>query len=182
MIVGKSREPMNRRTTSVERTSDQEILITRTFGAPAEIVFDGYTKPEYVRRWWAPVSRGVTLIQCDAEVRPGGEYRYVLAHGKAGSFAFFGKYLEITRPTRLIYTQSFEPVLGQPLPGEAIVTVTFEERDGSTTFVARERYPSKEALDGALSSGMEDGMRETFDQLDELVELRVSAAVGTLDR
>jgi uncharacterized protein YndB with AHSA1/START domain len=127
-------------------------------------VFDAFTKPEHVRRGWAPKSRGVTLVECDADVRPGGAYRYVLARGKAERFAFLGKYVEIARPTRLVYTQSFEP-----MPGEAVVTVSFEERDGSTTLVSYELYPSKEALDAALSSGMEDGMRETFEQLEELV-------------
>ena len=114
MVAGRKGEPMNRHRTSMERTSDKEIVITRTFRAPAHIVFDAWTKPELVRRWWAPKSRGVTLVQCDADVRPGGAYRYVLARGKAERFAFFG-------------------------------------------------------LDGALTSGMEAGMRETFDQLDELV-------------
>ncbi len=164
MAAQRKGESMNLNPTSLERTSDKEIVIARTFRAPAQIVFDAWTKPEYVRRWWAPESRGVTLVQCDADLRPGGAYRYVLARGKAERFAFSGKYLEIARPTRLVYTQSFEPV-----PGEAVVTVSFEERGGSTTLVAHELYPSKEALDGALASGMEDGMRETFDQLDELV-------------
>ena len=103
-------------------------------------------------------------MECDADVRAGGAYRYVLARGKAERFAFSGKYVEIARPTRLVYTQSFEP-----MPGEVAVTVSFEERDGSTTLVSRELYPSKEALDAALSSGMEDGMRETFEQLGQLV-------------
>jgi uncharacterized protein YndB with AHSA1/START domain len=165
MVAKREGEPMNRHRTSMERTSDKEIVITRTFRAPAHIVFDAWTKPELVRRWWAPKSRGVTLVQCDADVRPGGAYRYVLARGKAERFAFFGKYLEIARPTRLVYTQSFEPIPD----GEAVVTVSFEERDGSTMLVAHELYPSKEVLDGALTSGMEEGMRETFDQLDELV-------------
>jgi uncharacterized protein YndB with AHSA1/START domain len=157
-------EPMKPNPTSMERTSDREIVITHTFRAPADLVFDAWTKPEHVKRWWAPESRDVTLVQCDADVRPGGKYRYVLARGSSERFAFSGKYLEIARPTRVVYTQSFEP-----MPGEAVVTVSFEERDGSTTLVAHELYPSKEALDGALKSGMEDGMRETFDQLDELV-------------
>lgn len=164
MAAKRKGETMSLNQTSLKRTSDKEIVITRTFRAPAHIVFDAWTQPEYVRRWWAPESRGVILVQCDADVRPGGAYRYVLARGKTEQFAFSGKYVEITRPTRLVYTQSFEPI-----PGEAIITVSFEERDGSTTLVAREVYPSKEALDGALKSGMEDGMRETFDQLDELV-------------
>ena len=165
MVAERKGEPMNLNRTSMERTSDTEIVIARTFRAPAHIVFDAWTKPEYVKRWWAPLSRGVTMAQCDADVRPGGAYRYVLARGKAERFAFSGKYLEIARPTRLVYTQSFEPIPD----GEAVVTVSFEEREGSTTLVAHELYPSKDALDGALASGMEDGMRETFDQLDELV-------------
>lgn len=163
MAANTKGEPMNR--TSMERTSDREIVIARTFRAPADIVFDAWTRPEYVRRWWAPQSRGVTLVQCDADVRPGGAYRYVLARGKSERLAFSGKYLEIARPTRLVYTQIFEPFPD----GEAVVTVSFEERDGSTTLVAHELYPSKEALDGALASGMEDGTRETMDQLDALV-------------
>jgi uncharacterized protein YndB with AHSA1/START domain len=148
----------------MERTSDTEIVITRTFRAPPDIVFDAWTKPEHVRRWWAPASRGVTLVECDADVRPGGAYRYVLARGDTERYAFSGKYREIARPTRLVYTQSFEP-----MPGAAVVTVSFEERDGSTVLVAHEVYPSKEALDAALASGMEEGMRDTMDQLDELV-------------
>jgi len=160
---------MNANRTSMELPSDEEILITRTFRAPADIVFDAWTKPEHVRRWWAPKSRGVTVVQCDVDLRPGGAYRYVLAVGDAPPLAFFGEYREVARPTRLVYTQRFEPSPGEPLPGEAVITVTFDERDGATTLVAREQYPSKEVRDGVLESGMEDGMRETYEQLDALV-------------
>jgi uncharacterized protein YndB with AHSA1/START domain len=165
MAAGRKGEPIPLNRTSLERTSGTEIVITRTFPAPAQIVFDAWTKPEYVSRWWAPLSRGVTLAQCEADRRPGGTYRYVLARGAAERFAFFGRYLEIARPTRLVYTQCFEPMPD----GEAVVTVTFEERDGATTLMAHEVYPSKAVLDGVLASGMEDGMRETFEQLDALV-------------
>jgi len=158
---------MNR--TTMELPSDTEIVITRTLGARASIVFDAWTKPEHLRRWWAPKSRGVTFVQCDVDLRPGGTYRYVLTHGGAEPFAFLGKYIEIDRPARLVYTQCFEPSPGVAMPGEAVITVTFEERDGSTTLVAREVYPSKEVRDGVLESGMEGGMRETFEQLEELV-------------
>lgn len=166
MAAGRSCESMNLNRTTLERTTDREIVIEHTFHAPAAIVFDAWTRPEFVRRWWAPQSRGVTLVQCDAELRPGGTYRYVLARGESERFAFSGKYLEIARPTRLVYTQCFEPAAEA---GEAVVTVSFEERDGSTRLVAHELYPSKDVLDGVLASGMEDGMRETFDQLEELV-------------
>lgn len=154
---------MNR--TSVERTSEREIVITRTFRAPARIVFEAWTRPEHVRRWWAPESRGVSLKQCDADVRPGGTYRYVLAREGMEICAFSGKYMEVEPPTRLVYTEWFEPIPG----AEALVTVSFEERGGSTTLVVHELFPSKEALDGALASGMESGMAESFDQLDKLV-------------
>ncbi|HEU4534076.1 MAG TPA: SRPBCC family protein [Polyangiaceae bacterium] len=151
--------------TSLELTSDREIVIRRTFRAPPSVVFEAWTKPEFVKRWWAPASRGAAVIECDADVRPGGEYRYVTAVGPGQRFAFFGKYLEIVPPTRLVYTQVFEPYPD----AEVVVTVSFEERDGSTLLVAREVYPSKEALEGAMASGMEEGLRETFDQLDALV-------------
>ena len=164
MDAGRKGEPLSLGRTTLERTSDREIVITRTFRAPAQIVFDAWTRPEYVKRWWASRSRGVTLVVCDADLRPGGQYRYVLARGEAQRFAFSGRYIEIVRPTRLVYTQRFESI-----PDESVVTVTFEERDGSTRLVAHDLYPSEEALDSTLASGMEDGMRETFDQLDELV-------------
>ena len=104
------------------------------------------------------------MVQCDADLRPGGAYRYVLGRGEAERFAFFGEYREIVRATRLVYTQSFEPI-----PGVAVITMSFEEKDGATTVVSRELYPSKEALDGALKSGMEEGMLETYDLLERLV-------------
>ncbi|MFN0181007.1 MAG: SRPBCC family protein [Gemmatimonadales bacterium] len=156
---------MSRSRTSLVRTSDRELVWTRTFGAPAAIVFDAYTKPEYVRRWWAPKSRSVTMLECDVDLRPGGSYRYVLGRGDSERFAFFGKYLEVGRPTRLVYTQTYEPFPDL----EAVLTVSFEERDGVTTLVAHERYPSKQALDGALASGMAEGARDSFEELAELV-------------
>jgi uncharacterized protein YndB with AHSA1/START domain len=157
-------EAMGKGRMTLERTSDTEIVIKRTFRAPARLVFDAWTKPEHVKRWWAPASRGVTMVQCDADVRPGGAYRYVMGR-ESERIGFSGKYLEIDRPTRLVYTQCFDPFPG----ADAMVTVTFEERDGVTTLVAREVYPTKEALDSAIEAGMEDGARETLDQLDELL-------------
>lgn len=165
MIAGKAGEPMNPGT-SLERTSDRDLLWTRTFAAPAAIVFDAYTKPEFVRRWWAPKSRDVTMVQCDVDLRPGGSYRYVLERGNGERFVFYGKYLEIGRPTRLVYTQTFAPFPEV----ESVLTVSLDERGGATTLVAHERYPSKAALDGTLATGMGDGAREAFDELAELVE------------
>jgi uncharacterized protein YndB with AHSA1/START domain len=153
--------------TSMELSGDREIVISRTFNGPARLVFDAWTRPELVRRWWAPKSRGVSLVGCDADVRAGGKYRYVLRRSDTGDeLGFSGTYTEVTPHSRLVYTQIFEPMASA---GEAIITVTFDEREGKTHLVARELYPSKEIRDGVLASGMEDGMRETMEQLEELV-------------
>jgi uncharacterized protein YndB with AHSA1/START domain len=153
-----------RNETSLKLEGDRAIVIARTFNAPAGIVFDAWTKPELVRRWWAPKSLGVTMVSCDADVRVGGNYRYVLRPAEGPEVAFSGEYSEITPHSRLVYTHRFEP-----FPDAAVVTVTFEERDGKTHVVSHELYPSAEIRDAALSSGMEQGMRATMDQLDELV-------------
>jgi uncharacterized protein YndB with AHSA1/START domain len=155
---------MNR--TTVERTSDRELVVTRTFNGRARIVFDAMTKPELVKRWWAPKSHGVTLFECEADVRVGGSWRYVFGKDPAKSMAFSGVYTELVPHSRIVSTQIFEPMRSA---GESIVTITLEERDGKTHMVERLLFPSKEALDGAIQSGMEPGMRESLDQLDELV-------------
>lgn len=150
---------------SVVRVSDCEILITRAFAAEAARVYEAWTNPELVRRWWAPAGRGVTMLVCEAEVAVGGRYRYVIGGSGGDQYAFSGTYLELAPPGRLVYTQVFEAFPD----GEATVTVTFEEHGGVTTMTAHERYPSKEALDGALLAGMEEGMAETYAQLDALL-------------
>jgi uncharacterized protein YndB with AHSA1/START domain len=155
---------MNR--TSMELEGDRTIVITRTFDGPPRVVFEAWTQPEHVRRWWAPKSRGVSLVGCDADVRVGGRYRYVLRHDQGGEFAFSGEYTEIVRPSRLVYTQVFEPMADA---GAATITVTFEERGSKTFLASREEYPSAAVRDATIASGMEHGMREAMDQLDELV-------------
>jgi uncharacterized protein YndB with AHSA1/START domain len=157
---------MNR--TTVERRSDRELVVTRSFDAPARILFEAWTKPELLKRWWAPKSRA-TLFSCEMDLRVGGTYRYVFGKSPEQTMAFSGTFTEVTPPSRLVHTQVFEPMRAA---GEAIVTITFEERGGKTEVVLHQRFPSKEALDGAVASGMEDGMRETLDQLDALVAAR----------
>ena len=167
MVERKSGEPVTKNVATMELRSDREIIFSRAFNGPARIVFDAWTKPEYVKRWWAPKSHCVSIVEADADVRVGGSYRYVFRKEDNGDeFAFSGKYTEITPPSRLVYTQIFEPMREA---GAVIVTVTFEERGGKTHLVSHELYPSKEAREGALSSGMEHGALETMDQLDELV-------------
>jgi uncharacterized protein YndB with AHSA1/START domain len=157
--------------TTMELRGDREIVIARTFNGPARIVFDAWTKPELVKRWWAPKSHHVSVVGCDAAVRVGGGYRYVLRLDTGNEFAFSGRYTEVTPHSRLVYTQVFEPTASGANEGdeEVIITVTFDEHHGKTHLVSRSLCPSKEVRDAIIASGMEHGMRETMDQLDALV-------------
>jgi uncharacterized protein YndB with AHSA1/START domain len=150
----------NNRTT-VERKSERGLVVTRTFNAPARIVFEAWTKSEPLKRWWAPKSSGLSVLACEADVRVGGGYRLEFGHGASNRMAFFGRYLEVTPPSRLVWSND-ESADG------ALTTVTFEEKDGKTLLVLQELYPAKEALDAALA-GMEGGMPESFEQLEELL-------------
>ncbi len=159
--------PMKNRTT-IERKSARELVITRTFNGPAHLVFEAWTKPELLKRWWAPESAGMSLLSCETDVRVGGRYRLEFGREDSKSMAFFGRYLEVTPHSRLVWTNE-ESADG------AVTTVTFEEGDGKTLLVVHELYPSKEALDRAIA-GMEGGMPESFMQLDDLlVELGARA-------
>ncbi|MEA2746376.1 MAG: hypothetical protein QOI41_519 [Myxococcales bacterium] len=157
--------PMKNRTT-VERKSERELVVTRTFNAPARIVFEAWTTPELFKRWWAPKSFGLSMTSCEMDVRVGGGYRLVFVVGNDASktMAFFGKYIEVTPHSRLVWTNEEE---GED--GGAVTTVTFEEQFGKTVIVMHDLYPSKEALDGAIASGSTSGRGETFEQLDELL-------------
>lgn len=152
--------------TDVERASDRELVIRRVFAARPEIVFDAMTKVELLKRWWPPKTLGVELYECESDVRVGGRYRFVF--GKAGQpkMAFSGKYTEVVPGKRIVYTQIFEPM---PDTGDGIITVTYEAHPDGTLLTQRELFPSKEVLDGVIASGMERGMRETLEQLTELL-------------
>src|SRR5471032_1982525 len=161
--------PMRNRTTT-ERKSERELVITRTFDAPPRLVFEAWTTPELFKQWWVPKSSGANLLSCEQDVRVGGSYRLEFAHPKAATpMAFFGRYLEVVPDARLVWTN-------EESEDGAVTTVTFEEKDGKTLLVMHELYPSKEALDGAIA-GMEGGMGETFEQLDELL-VTLGASVG----
>ena len=155
--------PMNNRT-MVERKSERELVVTRTFNGPARIVFEAWTKPELFKQWWVPKSLGLTLLSCDMDVRPGGKYKLVFKHGASEPMAFYGRYTEVTPHSRLVWTNEEGGEDG------SVTTVTFEEQGGKTLVVLHDLYPSKEALDAAIASGSTSGdMNETFDQLDELI-------------
>jgi uncharacterized protein YndB with AHSA1/START domain len=156
-------KPTKSRTT-VERRSDRELVATRTFNGPARIVFEAWTKPELFKRWWAPKSFGLSLLSCEMDVRVGGGYRLVFSHAASPQpMEFFGKYVEVTPHSRLVWTNE------EGGEGGAVSTVTFEEKAGKTLLVMHDLYPSKEALDGAIASGSTSGTGETFEQLDELL-------------
>jgi uncharacterized protein YndB with AHSA1/START domain len=148
--------------TTVERTSDREVVVTRTVNGPARIVFEAFTKPELFTRWWVPKSMGMTLLSCDMDARVGGKYRLTFDVGGAEPAAFFGTYVEVQPYSRLAWTNEEG---GEDGP---VTTVTFEDEGGKTLVVLLERHPSKESLDAA-GTGAAEAMVETFDQLDELL-------------
>jgi len=153
--------PMKNRTT-VERKSERELVVTRTFNAPARLVFEAWTRPELFKQWWVPKSMGMFLRSCEMDVRVGGGYRLVFGHDAANPVEFFGRYLEVIPHSRLVWTNEEGGDAGP------VTTVTFEEKGGKTLLVLHELYPSKEALDAA-GTGAADAMSETFEQLDELL-------------
>ena len=151
--------------TTVERTSDLELVVTRTVNGPPHLVFEAWTKADLFRRWWVPRSYGLNLVACDMDVRVGGQYRLAFLHD-GSTMEFFGTYLEVIPHSRLVWTNDEGDV------GQTITTVTFEEYAGKTLLVVHDRYPSKEALD----SGSTGALPETLDQLDELLASLVSSA------
>jgi uncharacterized protein YndB with AHSA1/START domain len=162
MDARKKSEPISvQNRTTVERKSEREIVVTRTFNGPARIVFEAWTKPELLKRWWVPKSIGMSMLSCEADVRTGGSYRFEFGHADwEKPMAFFGRYLEVTPHSRLVWTND-------ETDGGSVTTVTFEEKGDKTLLVVHELYPSKEALDA--NAGMESAMPETFAQLDELL-------------
>jgi len=154
--------PMKNRAT-VERKSDREIVVTRTINGPARLVFEAWTKPELFKRWWVPKTMELTLPTCEMDVRVGGKYRLVFAHGGKQVMEVFGSYLEVTPHSRLVWTNE------EGDEGGAISTLTLEEKAGKTLLVVHDLYPSKEALDAAIASGATSGLPDQLEQLDELV-------------
>jgi uncharacterized protein YndB with AHSA1/START domain len=149
--------------TTIERTSDQDLIVTRTIDGPREIVFEGWTDAELFRQWWVPQSMGLKLLSCEVDARVGGGYRLTFDIGTDEPMAFFGSYLEVTPPTRLVWTNE------EGDEGTVVTTVTFEEIAAGTRLVIHDRYPSKDALDAAMASGSTGWNAESFDQLDELL-------------
>ncbi len=160
MSTAQGSDSMQKRT-QVERRSDRELVVRRTFDAPARLVFEAWAKPELMKRWWAPRSMGMVLESCELDVRTGGTYRLTFG-GAAAGMAFFGRYLEVIPNAKIVWTNEED---GEDGP---VSTVTFEEKDGKTLLTMSELYPSKAALDAAGTGAME-ATDETFNQLEELL-------------
>ena len=150
--------------TTVERKSERELVVTRTFNGPARLVFEAWTRPALFQRWWLPKSFGLTMLSCEMDIRTGGTYRIVMSHPSAPQpMAFFGRYLEVTPHTRLVWTNDEGGEDG------AVTTVTFEEGGAGTLVVLQDLHPSKDALDAAIASGSTSGFGEQFAQLNDLL-------------
>jgi uncharacterized protein YndB with AHSA1/START domain len=162
MDAGRRSEPMSNRTTVLKK-SEREVVVTRTFDAPARLVFEAWSKPALFKRWWVPKSMGMTLHSCEMDVRTGGRYRLNFGDG----MDFFGRYIEVTPPSKIVWTNEEGGENG------SVTTVTFEEKGGKTLLVMSELYPTKEAFEAA-GTGAADATHETFAQLDELLMLMAS--------
>jgi uncharacterized protein YndB with AHSA1/START domain len=149
--------------TTLTLPSDREILIERTFDAPRRLVFEALTKPEHVAHWYGP--RSMTLQVCEIDFRVGGRWRYVLRDPAGTDHGFSGEYREIVPPQRIVTTEGYEAMPGH----EYVATLTLDEHDGKTTLHSHLQYQSPEDRDGHIQSGMEPGMRETYDRLAEVI-------------
>ena len=156
----------------VTTPSDREIVMTRVFDAPRELVFEAHTSCEHMSQWWGP--RKYELASCEIDFRPGGTWR-IVHRGPDGELqGFHGEYLEVVRPERFVWTFEWEGMPGESGPE----TFTFEEHDGKTTLTARSVFNTKEERDGLLDSGMVSGAEETYERLDEYLTSMGSHAAG----
>jgi uncharacterized protein YndB with AHSA1/START domain len=148
----------------VEAVGEREIVIIRSLDAPRELVFRAHTEPELLRRWLGP--RTWELTECDIDLRAGGAWRYVMHGPDAATMVMHGVYREVAPPDRLVTTESFDD---NWTGGETVNTTTFDEVDGVTTVTISVMYPSREARDGALATGMEAGLAEGYGRLEDLL-------------
>src|SRR5262245_17236448 len=152
----------NTGTLQVTTPTDREIMLTRVFDAPRRMVWDAFTKPELLKRWFGP--RGWSLVVCELDLRVGGGFRFVLRGPDGKDLGMRGVYRDISAPDRSVHMESFDDY-----PGESQVTAIFVEKDGKTTMTATVLYPSKEVRDIVIQTGMEHGAAESYDKLAELL-------------
>jgi uncharacterized protein YndB with AHSA1/START domain len=154
------------RSARVTLPEDTQILITRDFDAPKELVYKAYTTPDLVRRWWH-ANRGEMTV-CDIDLRVGGQWRYAMEAPGFGEVAFHGEYREIVPNERIVATEIYEAVPDSP----ALDTLTLTEQDGRTTLTILVEHDSKTSRDMHIESGMEDGLQDALDMLERVaVEL-----------
>ncbi len=152
----------NTGTLKITTPGDREIVMTRVFDAPRTLVYDAFSKPELLKRWFGP--RGWSLEVCDVDLRIGGGFRFVLRGPEGQQMGMRGVYMELAPPVRSVHIESFDDY-----PGESVVTAEFHEQDGKTTLTATVLYPSREVRDIVLQTGMEHGAAESYDKLAELL-------------
>jgi uncharacterized protein YndB with AHSA1/START domain len=154
----------NSDTFKVTTESEQEIRMTRLFDAPRQLVFEAMSKPEHVKRWWGRLGEGYSVPVCEIDFRPGGKWRFVNRHPN-GEAVFYGEYREITPPSRVVFTEIFEPFPDSV----SVVTSVLTEEGGKTRFTATVRYPSLQVRDIVLGTGMARGAGISYDRLEDLV-------------
>lgn len=152
----------NTGTLQVTTPTDREIVMTRVFNAPRHLVYDAFTKPELLKRWFGP--RGWSLVVCEVDLRVGGGFRFVLRGPDGSEMGMRGVYRELVRPERSVHIETFDDY-----PGESQVTSVLVEAGGKTTFTATVLYASPEVRDAVIRSGMEHGAAESYDRLAELL-------------
>jgi uncharacterized protein YndB with AHSA1/START domain len=146
----------------VTTPSDREIVLTRVFDAPRGLVYEAFTRPELLRRWFGP--RGWSLVECDVDLRVGGKWRFMLQGPDGTRMGMSGEYRELAPPDRMVHTESFDDY-----PGNSVVTTALTENDGKTTLTATVLYDTKEIRDAVIQSGMEHGAAESYDRLEEIL-------------
>jgi uncharacterized protein YndB with AHSA1/START domain len=155
---------------AVTKAGDRELVMTRVFEAPRRLVFDAFTKPELLKRWFGP--RGWSLETCEVDLRIGGGFRFLLRGPDGAQMGMRGLYREISAPERSVHVESFDDY-----PGESVVTGEFCEANGHTTFTATVLYPSREVRDALLRSGMPRGAAEYYDKLAEVLKTIITQRV-----
>jgi uncharacterized protein YndB with AHSA1/START domain len=167
-MVGSS--TANSKSFEVSTPSEQEIVLTRLFDAPMQLVFEVMTRPEHVRQWWGQLGDGYTVPVCEIDFRVGGKWRFVNRHPK-GDAAFYGEYREIDAPKRVVFTEIFEPF---PDTVSVVTSVLTQEGDGDgngnqTRLTATVRYPSREVRDMVMATGMARGAGLSYDRMEDLL-------------
>ena len=157
----------------IEARGEREIVMTRIFNAPRRLVFDAWTKPELLMRWFGG-PREWSLTVCEIDLRVGGAYRFVTTRTDGQEMGWGGVYREIAAPERLVFTEKFDEAW---YPGDALVTIDLTEKGGKTIFVTTQLHASREARDAVLKSPMEKGVGEGFRRLDEFLDT-VQASQG----